>query len=67
MENDILTKLQAQEAKIDAIYASVEKTRKYFLINMWVTIIMFVLPLVLLVIVVPMVIGSYLESLSGLL
>ena len=67
MENDILTKLQAQEAKIDAIYTSVEKTRKYFLINMWVTIIMFVLPLVLLVIVVPMVIGSYLESLSGLL
>ena len=67
MENDILTKLQAQEAKIDAIYTSVEKTRKYFLINMWVTIIMFVLPLVLLVIVVPMVIGSYLESISGLL
>ena len=67
MENEILTKIQAQEAKIDAIYTSVEKTRKYFLINMWVTIIMFVLPLVLLVIVVPMVIGSYLESISGLL
>lgn len=67
MENDILQKLQQQEAKIDALYASVEKTRKYFLISMWATIVMFVLPLLIGIFVVPYFISSYLSSFEALL
>ena len=53
------------EEKIDAIYRSVEKTRKYFLITMWITVILFVLPLIGLLFVIPAFIRSY-SSLLGI-
>lgn len=67
MELDIQTKLDAQDAKLDAIYVSVEKTRKYFQIVMWVTIAMVVLPVIGLIFVIPMFISTYTSSLEGLL
>lgn len=67
MENDILVKLNEQNAKIDAMYASVEKTRKYLMISMWVTIVMLVLPLLIGIFVVPYFINSYLSSFEALL
>jgi len=67
MEEQILQKIEEQETKIDAIYVSVEKTRKYFLIITWVTIIFFVLPLVAAIFIIPSFIGSYTTSLEGLL
>ena len=33
MEQDIKKNLEEQDAKLDAIFVPVEKTRKYFLIN----------------------------------
>jgi len=70
MENEhalLAEKLQAQEAKIDAIYISVEKTRKYLLVTMWVSIILFVVPLLGLLIAIPAFISMYTSSLEGLL
>ncbi len=67
MEQNIETYLQAQDAKLDAIYTSVEKTRKYFQIVMWVTIAMVVLPALGLLFVIPMFINSYLSAFDGLL
>lgn len=67
MENDILKRLEAQEAKLDAIVVSVEKTRKYLLISMWVTIVMLVLPLLIGIFVVPIFINSYVSSFEGLI
>jgi hypothetical protein len=70
MENEhnaILEKLNAQDAQIQAIYASVEKTRKYLLISMWVTIGITALPLLIGIIVVPMLLSSYLTTFEGLL
>lgn len=55
------------EAKIDAIYSSVEKTRRYFLIVTWVTIIMIVLPFVGLLFAIPAFINSYTSTLNGLI
>lgn len=46
MEQQILEKLAEQEKKIDAIYVSVERTRKYFLWTLIITIAIFVLPLI---------------------
>ena len=67
LENEILEKLASQDGKINAIYTSVEKTRKYFLVTLWITVIMFVLPLIGLVFVIPMFLSSYTSSFQGLL
>lgn len=63
---EILKKIETQEVKIDAIFKSVEKTRKYFLIIVWVTIIAVVLPIIGLVFTIPMFLNNYLGSLGGL-
>lgn len=59
MDQDIQKKLSEQDIKLDAIYKSVEKTRKYFLVIIWITIIAVVLPLLGLVFAVPKFIGIY--------
>ena len=58
MEQDILEKLATQEAKIDAIYVSMEKLRKYFFWTFWITIVTIVLPLIALIFVLPWFIGT---------
>lgn len=55
------------EAKLDAIYTSTEKTRRYFHIVMWVTIAMVVLPFIGLIFIIPAFISSYTASFEGLL
>ena len=55
---EILKKLQEQEIKIDAMYASVEKLRKYFLWTLIITVAMVVLPLIAMMFVLPSVISS---------
>ncbi len=67
MENEIIKRLDEQGAKIEAIYKSVEKTRKYFLIIIWGSVICFVLPLIGLIFVIPAFLSSYLGSFEGLL
>ncbi len=47
------------EKKIDAIYASVEKTRKYFLTVLVISVVAFVLPVIGLFFAVPSFIGQY--------
>ncbi|OHA87379.1 MAG: hypothetical protein A2644_04120 [Candidatus Zambryskibacteria bacterium RIFCSPHIGHO2_01_FULL_39_63] len=54
------------EAKVDAIYVSVEKTRKYFFWTMIVTLVVLVLPLIGLLFVVPSFIENYTETINTL-
>ena len=63
MEEEILKKIEAQEKKIDEIYRSVEKTRKYFFWTLIVTIAMIVLPIIGLLFAIPKFLSIY----SGLL
>ncbi len=58
--------LKRLEEKIDAIWVSVEKTRKYFLATMILTIAVFVLPLIGLIFVIPSMIASYTSLLGGM-
>ena len=58
MEQDLLEHLVLQEKKLDAIYASVEKTRKYFLWTLVATAITFVLPLIGIVIAIPWLLST---------
>jgi len=67
MDNQTTDALTRMEEKIDAIYASVEKTRKYFQVVMWVTIAMVVLPLLALIFVIPTFIRMYTSTLNGLM
>jgi TRAP-type mannitol/chloroaromatic compound transport system permease small subunit len=53
MEQEILKKLEEQEKKIDLIYASVEKTRSYFLWTLIISVVFFILPLVGLAFAIP--------------
>lgn len=58
MENEILNKLKEQDEKIDNIYKSVEKTRKYFQWTFYITIAFFVLPLIAIAVILPSVISG---------
>lgn len=58
-------RLDEQAKKIDAIYESVEKTRKYFQWMLWITIIAIVLPLLASAFVIPSFLHSYLDALNG--
>ena len=51
--DEILKKLAEQDKKLDAIYKSVEKTRKYFLWALIITIVVIVLPLIGLFFAIP--------------
>ena len=52
------------EEKIDAIYVSVEKTRKYFMWTLIITVVMVVLPIIGLMLVLP----SFIQGMtSGLM
>ncbi|HCJ45907.1 MAG: hypothetical protein GW815_00175 [Candidatus Moranbacteria bacterium] len=53
MDEELKAHLKAQDEKLESIYVSVEKTRKYFLWTMIGTIVMFVLPLVGLFFAIP--------------
>ncbi|MDE2172966.1 MAG: hypothetical protein KGJ33_03415 [Patescibacteria group bacterium] len=57
--------LREQRELLEKIYASAEKTRKYFLWTTWATLITFVLPLVALAFVIPYFLSQYTSYLSG--
>jgi len=64
MDQDVrmlLEKIEAQEKKLDMIYRSAEKTRKYFLWTLIASLVLFILPLIGLLFVIP----QYLQTLSG--
>lgn len=58
MEQEILQKLQELEQKINAVYVSAEKTRRYFVWMLVVTIMVIVLPLVGVAFLIPTLLNS---------
>ena len=67
MDSDFQKQLHTLEEKIDAVYVSVEKTRTYFRIILWVTLAMVVLPALGLIFAIPAFLNSYTSSFGGLL
>ncbi|MBI4086597.1 hypothetical protein HY416_01295 [Candidatus Kaiserbacteria bacterium] len=51
-------RLAQLEAKLDKIYESTEKTRKYFLAVIIVSVVLFVLPLLGLIFAIPTFLGA---------
>lgn len=66
METELKQIIEAQQKKIDEIYVSVEKTRKYLYWTMIGTVAFFVLPLIAMVILLPSIIGKYTSMIGGL-
>ncbi|MDO8558010.1 MAG: hypothetical protein Q7S09_02335 [bacterium] len=61
MENEIFKKLEEHSEKLDRIYRSVERMRKYFLWTLIVSVVFIVLPLVGIAFVLP----DYLNTMLG--
>ena len=59
-------KIEELSKKIDAVYVSVEKTRKYFKWTMIITVALFVLPLIGLVFAIPSFMTNYVGNLQNL-
>ncbi|MCK9378850.1 MAG: hypothetical protein M0P97_01765 [Candidatus Moranbacteria bacterium] len=66
MEQDILEKFKQQDEKLEQIFISVEKTRKYFLWTMIISIGAVVLPLIGLVAIIPWFLSTMSSAYSGL-
>ncbi len=64
---NLKNKIDEQGIKIDAIYKSVEKTRKCFLIIIWVTVLAVVIPMIGLAFVIPSFLNNYVNTLGGTL
>ncbi len=64
MDPEISARLTAQEQKLDAIYISVEKTRKYFQWTLIATIVMFVLPLIGIAAILPWFVNTMMSAYS---
>ena len=58
-DHDIQERIAKLEEKIDKIYISVEKTRRYFLWTLIITVVVMVLPLIGLIFVIPTFLASF--------
>lgn len=67
MEPEITAKLAEHDQKLDAIYRSVEKTRKYFFWTMVAQLALFLLPLIGLMFAIPFFLSTFSKGLDGLL
>lgn len=67
MDQELKNKIEELEKKIEAVYHSVERIRKYFLLIFWVTLVTFILPLIALAFIIPMFMSSYMGSFEGLI
>ena len=64
MEEEILKKIEEQDKKLEEIYRSVEKMRKYFLWTLIVTIAVIVLPLIGILLLIPQFLSIYTSGLN---
>jgi hypothetical protein len=65
---EVLERLERLEAKVDSVFRSAEKTRKYFFWTLVVTVLTVVLPLVAMVIFIPYFVSTIdVSSIEGLM
>jgi len=64
MDTDLQRELREQREYLEAIFKSVEKTRKYFLWTLIISCVVFVLPLIGIFFALPAFISSYSAALG---
>ncbi len=66
MDQNIKELLEAQQKKIDEIYSTMEKIKKYIKWSLIISLVFFVLPLVAAIIIVPIFLQGYLSAIGNL-
>jgi hypothetical protein len=66
MDQETKNKLEEMDRKIEAIYVSVEKTRKYMFWTGVITLAVIVLPLIGLMLVIPSFLSNYTDTINTL-
>ena len=66
MEQEILRKIEELEKKVEAVYQSSEKMRKYFLWTLIITAVVIILPLIAMIFVIPQFLNTYSGANLGL-
>lgn len=66
MDNELKQLIEAQQKKIDAIYMTMEKIKKYMQWTLIGTLVFFVLPLIAMLFIIPFAISSYTSMLGGI-
>lgn len=66
MDPETKQALAALESKVDAIFVSTEKMRKYFMWTMYITVALVVLPLIGLAFAIPSFMTNYVGQLQNL-
>ena len=59
MDPELLKKLEEQDKKLDAIFKSTEKTRKYILWALILSVLLIILPLIGLAFVIPKFLSTF--------
>ncbi|MDP3901101.1 MAG: hypothetical protein Q8Q38_02065 [bacterium] len=65
MEEDVKKALEEQRELLNRVYDSVEKTRKYFMWTLILSVAFFVVPLIGLLIIIPTVLRTLTSGLAG--
>jgi len=66
MEKDVEKRFDFQDQLLEKMYNSVEKTRKYFMWTLIISGVMFLIPLIILIFVLPGFIDGYISALGGI-
>jgi len=66
MDQEILQKFDEQQKKLEQVYQSVERMRKYFLWTLIISVVVIVLPLIGLLLVIPQFLSLYSGANLGL-
>ena len=66
MEEELKHRLSGQDELLTKIYKSVEKTRKYFLWTLIISVVFFILPFLGLLFIAPKILTIYTSVLGGL-
>lgn len=64
MDIEVLKKFEEEERKLEQIFGSVEKTRKYFLWTLIISVALFVVPLIALLLIIPRFLSVYTSNLG---
>jgi uncharacterized membrane protein len=67
MDDKTQQQLSELELQISQIHASVKKTERYMKVTFWSTVILFVLPMVIAALIIPVVLSKYAAMYEGLL
>lgn len=65
MESELKQLIELQQKKIDEIYTTMEKIKKYMQWTLIASVVFFVLPLLAVIFIVPFLISNYTSTLGG--